>query len=192
MKSVKMFLGMMICMCVFAMQSHAATQEVILDFDLLSTNNQIVTYGNDYGVNFTGNWFLGIEDTTNTIYKRLTTNVGSNVGIGFVENPSYKIDSFLYLSYDDVAFTANYWDTDDVHTGTLVGLGEEAVDLVSFSVSNLYTYGLLKSITFSRDATTTSLFLDDVKLTAVPVPAAALLLGAGLLGIVGIRRRQVV
>ena len=192
MKRVKMLMGLLVCLCFLATQAQAAPQEVVLDFDSLTSSGEIGTYGNEFGVDFTGQWYLGDEGSSATIYKRLTTNVSSTVGIDFVNDSLYHIDSFSYLSYDDVKYTATYWDSVYIFNGVLNGLDEDAVDLISYSVSNLYTYGLLKSINFSRDTASTTLYFDDVKLKAVPVPAAALLLGAGLLGIVGIRRRQTV
>jgi hypothetical protein len=64
-------------------------------------------------------------------------------------------------------------------TGTLSGM-QAYLDLHYFDESSFYAAGSSYSLTVS----------DNVQVGAVPVPAAAWLLGSGLLGLVGVARRK--
>ena len=63
----------------------------------------------------------------------------------------------------------------------------ESIDISQFADGGSH---VLEFYSETFEASPTNFFVDDVSISAVPVPAAAWLFGSGLLGLAGISRRK--
>jgi hypothetical protein len=178
MKSVKMFFGMMLCLVVLAGQAQA----VILDFEDGLT---LAEYGEKHSVEFTGDWNL-VPISSDT--KLLALNYFDEdvvAGINFF--PSFKVDltqpfSFNYsLTTNGVAEVVGL--TNNGYVTKVLSVGK---DMLSSDWAGIY----LSSLEFTLKAG--ALTVDNISYTATPLPGAAILLGSGLLGLVGLRRREII
>ena len=184
MKSVKMFLGMMIFLCALASQAQA----VILDFETLNTVcvGEIVASGADQSpkVTFSQDWETGIKKGNDYIVE---FSVEDEL-IGLISFDS-GIDSLTleYSSTATEAYVLIYDSLDEIIKEVQIyqNVAFQILDLSAFS--NIFSIGFK----IAEDASG-SIKVDNISYKPVPVPAAALLLGAGLLGIVGVRRRQLI
>lgn len=184
MKSVKMFLGMMIFMCFLASQAQA----VVLDFESLYPvyEGDLDAYGAAQSpqVTFSQEWETGTKKGNDYIVE---FSVEEGV-IGRIDFAS-GIDS-LSLEYSSTATEAYVLLYDSLNK---IVSETQIFQSVAFQILNLSAFSNIYGIGFkiAEDASG-SIKVDNLSYAPVPVPAAALLLGAGLLGIVGVRRRQLV
>ncbi|WP_319526483.1 DUF4465 domain-containing protein [uncultured Desulfosarcina sp.] len=125
---------------------------------------------------------------TNTTYAYLSMQNGDSFSTAFGED-----DWFLLTIY---ALDSNYEQTGDyvefyLAEGTDLLDTWEWVDLTSLGVVYGLEFELTSSDTGAYGMNTPAYFaMDDLEINAVPVPAAVWLLGSGLLGLIGIRRRN--
>lgn len=190
MKAVKMFVGMMACLVVLAGQAWAVSSpEITLTFE---EQNALVVYASDYGVTF-DKWqgiiansdgsdhdIIGFQLTYTTPFSSVI--VGADPVINFAT--PYSLLSFDYALSGTGAFSAN-----KLGGGILSGTLSSGAS--TFTADKSWANVLLSSITFDLGENT-MFFVDNIKITSTPVPGAAILLGSGLLGLVGLRRREII
>lgn len=189
MKSVKMLLGTVLCLVMLSGQA-MAMNKVVLDFETVDVTNTDINvdlnnYGAPYGVTFS-NWGA-IADFGNDVEITKTLGARSNGGsatINFGTNGVY-LNTFDYeLSGSAASINAVVVNNDPVSLPLNIGYTE------SINLSDWSMY-LIQSITFTLSSGST-LFVDKVTFTPTPLPGAAVLVFSGLLGLVGLRRRQIV
>lgn len=181
MKAVKMFVGMMVCLVMLAGQAWATT--TTLTFDGVTSAN-LGAYGLSNNVEINGEW--GVATVSgNTQLLELSFGPNINAGFGFF-NP-VNLMSFDYSfngfpGYSTATITA-YDSMQNAIDSELLSIG------AGFSFSDWGALAIT-SIKFSLSGGT--LLVDNVTFTPTPIPGAAILLGSGLLGLVGLRRREII
>jgi hypothetical protein len=153
--------------------AHSGNQYIELDSD---PNRHVGTSGFGSGTN---NSIMGRtmdltagNYTLNFYYQPRTDVAGDNgIQFGWWDDSSSSINSEL----GSISLTKT-----EQHDWLLVS--------TSFNIAAAGNY----TLAFAATGTSNKLggFIDDVKLDAVPIPGAIWLLGSGLLGLVGIRRRN--
>ncbi|MGD8387509.1 MAG: VPLPA-CTERM sorting domain-containing protein [Desulfobacteraceae bacterium] len=113
-------------------------------------------------------------------------------GTDGVDEGQYEMDNAdSYLSKNSDPELGNYNDfvniSGEFWNAELVGLGDTYLYGFNYTDDGEASLALLGTFTLSLDATDNSLLIDY---TPVPVPASVLLLGSGLLGLFGIRRKR--
>jgi len=173
MKAVKMFLGMMLCLVVLAGQVQATT--TTLNFDGVT---DLADYGKDNGVTFTG-WDGVLASATGGSLQD-TLFFGPNTTASNKFSTSAYLVSFDYevLTFGGKAYLNADKEYELINSGTFVA-----------SSSSLASV-LLSEISFTLKDGATLFRVDNLSFTPTPLPGAALFFGAGLLGLVGLRRRQ--
>lgn len=184
MKSVKVFLAMLVVLMLCG-QAQAALPPV-LDFEAPNLTQDILntTYGSEYGVSFSG-W--GFSDDFDNEAQLLNKGRGVSTGLA---NITFDISRYTLESIDYAisgSFTYQAFNAANTVLGSHTFTSEVGVyleDVIDFS--SLIGLSLLQ---FTATAGS-YLYIDDVTLSQVPVPGAAILLASGLLGLVGLRRKQ--
>lgn len=186
MKSAKAFLGMMIVLMLCGQVQAAVASVPLLNFEDPGLTQAILntTYGSEYGVHFTG-W--GFSDDVNNEAQinrgRLSTGIAS---ITFDAN-QYCLMSIDYALFGKFSYEAKNSNGNVIGSANFISLDDFSIGTIDFS-----SLAGLSLLTFTATSTGSQLFIDNVALSQVPVPGAAILLGSALLGLVGIRRTRTV
>lgn len=186
MKSVRMIAGIVLCLLLLCSQAIAASiPAVTLTFDNVYDDykGSLTAYGDDFGVKFSG-WGLAEEDGDVEIWKRAKSTEASTV-----------------ITFDAVPVSLFGFDIDLSGPASMTATTSSGTTPLTFTFTNSFvaenylpegwsTY-FIKSIRFDL-ASGSKLFVDNVAYTPTPLPGAAVLLFSGLLGLVGLRRRELV
>jgi hypothetical protein len=172
------------------------------DFDASSWDDiYFAAYGWD------ADWWQGEEDTswyaegmafTSAVQVTADNLSGSAAiqslwnGTDLIEEGQYAMaNADSYLSNNSDPELGNYNDfvniSGEFWNAELVGLGDTYLYGFNYTDDGEASLALLGTFTLSLDTTDNSLLIDY---TPVPVPASVLLLGSGLLGLFGIRRKR--
>ena len=144
------------------------------------TGNSVESNSNVHsklGLNFTSEGAFSVRDVSGSTNGAGSFATGSSHTITFVTNNSGS--SFHYLAPDGSQETVAD-DTWDIWVGTSKQLNDRAATSAGVSITD-FKFGSASDGTFS-------LSIDDLQITAVPEPAAALLGAFGLFGL--LRRRR--
>lgn len=115
-------------------------------------------------------------------YTRITQADGSDFGnLSVVTGSGWGTDPvtlhYSLLNDGVVVLSGTVLPASDAFPVSFLGGGFDTVDLFATSAA-------------SNDATANGLMIDQIKVSAVPVPAAAWLFGSGLIGLAGAARRR--
>lgn len=191
MKSLKMLFGMLLIFILLTGQGLAsvAPAPLMLDFENLdSYETGLQGYGAANGVTFNGwgEWeYDGDSEIGAFNFKMLKTTVDGLASIVF-DNPVHLFD-FEYASDNGQNSVTAYDTNDNVLFTKLLKVNEKNEYLDLSQWSTLFVSSLVFSI-----KTNAAVLVDNVSYAATPLPGAAILFGSGLLGLVGLRRRDIV
>jgi hypothetical protein len=117
----------------------------------------------------------------------------------WINDTGYESDDAFYVTISDGSVFATFLNFGETGLESSASVDDGTANWNSFSLDledliSTYAFGESLSLTISVDtnAATENIFVDNVAFTAnpVPVPAAVWLLGSGLLGLLGIRRKN--
>lgn len=165
----------------------------LVNFDNLSEyGNNLNSYGASFDpkLTFSDGWVWSTNGNTGYASEFEFTNTVSTpeMTITFGKLVNDLVFDYSFTGYEKAKVNV-YGDGLNNLLGSYELISSELFNSLSIAYNNVKMLGF---VIFSTSVTVSggSIRVDNVSSSPVPVPAAALLLGAGLLGIVGVRRRQ--
>jgi len=153
-----------------------------------STNSGSVIGSGGYGLDQNGTWdnarvgYVGLNTSYGTMRFDFNSGLVNSVG-GFVNYAtgysSYGVATIYALGINDEVLESYALDIStpyEYNAGEFWGISRESADIKAFALSNAYI--VLDDLTYQRGA------------SVVPEPATMTLLGSGLLGLIGFRRKR--